>query len=129
MSEEKKKLPTLGQMFKNFAKDLTTNLKAGFPIVTQEQYEERLDTCRVCDDYIEETRRCGKCGCYLEYKARLRASTCPMTPTKWKLLNPNLTEHEQEKEQERILKFCEEKKIDPCTPEGIQEWNEKNRIE
>ena len=66
MNKEKKELPTLFQMAKNFTKDLASNLKAGFPIVTQEQYEERLETCRTCDDYLEETRRCGKCGCYLE---------------------------------------------------------------
>ena len=123
---ERKKLPTLLQMAKNFTKDLAANLKDGFPIVTQEQYEERLETCRTCDDYLEEARRCGKCGCYLEYKARMRASTCPMTPTKWKILDPTLTEYEKDKHTERLLDFCNKNNIpeENCTEEGVKEWHE-----
>ena len=126
MSEEKKKLPTLFQMAKNFTKDLVNNLKEGMPIVTQEQYEERLETCRKCDDYLEETRRCGKCGCYLEYKARFRQSTCPMTPTKWKILDETLTPYEEQKAEERAHIYCKENNIKDCTPEGIKKWNDEN---
>lgn len=40
--------------------------------------EERLEHCRKCEDFNEETSRCGKCGCLMDYKTLLPWAECPV---------------------------------------------------
>ena len=47
-------------------------------------YEERLRTCFECDSFIQETKRCAECGCFMIAKARVGgdpAKLCPLQ--KW----------------------------------------------
>ena len=79
---EEKKLPTAFQMMKNFSKELTTFVKGGMPSVSEDDYQERLDTCFGCEHFLENLNRCGSCGCLVEYKARWKTTKCP--EDKWK---------------------------------------------
>lgn len=49
--------------------------------VPPELYESRMATCTACEEYNLETRRCNECGCYMQWKAQLKYSSCPQE--KW----------------------------------------------
>tara|TARA_R100000544_G_scaffold36960_1_gene26536 strand:+ start:6188 stop:6541 length:354 start_codon:yes stop_codon:yes gene_type:complete len=74
---EQKKLPSMGQMLKNFAKDVAEYAKAGAPHVSKKQYNYRLKTCDECEHLRKEAMRCGECGCLVEHKAKWATSNCP----------------------------------------------------
>jgi hypothetical protein len=40
-----------------------------------ERYEQRLDTCRQCDNLLQGM--CKACGCYVELRAAKEAGGCP----------------------------------------------------
>lgn len=48
--------------------------------VSDEIYEERLETCKECEKL--ETATCEACGCYVEFRAAVEHSDCPYK--KWK---------------------------------------------
>lgn len=48
--------------------------------VSDDEYERRLDVCRLCDYLNEGT--CNACGCYVELRAAAKAGRCPYG--KWK---------------------------------------------
>ena len=77
MSKNKPKLPSVWQMTKNFAKDLTKYVSEGAPNVSVEEYSRRLSICESCEFFLEEKSRCGACGCLLEHKAKWKTTTCP----------------------------------------------------
>jgi hypothetical protein len=39
--------------------------------------EERLDICRKCEHFQEESSRCAICGCFMDYKTLLPFAECP----------------------------------------------------
>ena len=44
-------------------------------------YKKRLDICLECDELINGM--CGKCGCYVEYRALRKNQYCPHENKKW----------------------------------------------
>ena len=76
--------PSLFQMLKTFTKDTAKFIKAGNPIVTKEDYAERLDTCISCEHVQKKHMRCGLCGCMLQFKAKMQTADCPDKPSRWK---------------------------------------------
>lgn len=46
--------------------------------VPKESFEKRLSICNECEEYDKGGKRCRKCGCFMEYKAKLRIVECPM---------------------------------------------------
>lgn len=44
-------------------------------LVEDEIYNQRINCCKKCDFLI--SGMCRKCGCYVEVRARLKASNCP----------------------------------------------------
>tara|TARA_R100001224_G_scaffold81644_2_gene51408 strand:+ start:1417 stop:1788 length:372 start_codon:yes stop_codon:yes gene_type:complete len=72
-----KELPSMGQMIKNFGKEVIEYAKKGAPNVNKNQYKERLQTCNTCEFLKKDLMRCGKCGCLVEHKAKWATSTCP----------------------------------------------------
>ena len=93
------KLPSFLQMAKNFSKDIIKYVSAGSPVVNKEDYEERLEVCNTCPHLIKKKKRCGKCGCYLEHKAKMRTSVCPDTPPRWKWQDPTPQTEAEERSQ------------------------------
>ncbi len=49
--------------------------------VSEQEQKERLDICGSCEHYTGS--RCELCGCFMNFKTRLRNSTCPIN--KWSL--------------------------------------------
>ncbi len=45
------------------------------------EYARRLDICRRCDELNSGT--CGKCGCYVEFRALKKRMHCPHEDGKW----------------------------------------------
>ena len=39
---------------------------------------ERMSICRECDQYLEGTKRCRDCGCFLPAKAAVISLHCPI---------------------------------------------------
>jgi predicted Zn-ribbon and HTH transcriptional regulator len=50
-------------------------------ILTNEEKSKRIDICNSCEFLFTPTRSCKKCGCFVDGKAALAKSECPMT--KW----------------------------------------------
>ncbi len=73
---DKYRTPHLGQKVRNFV-----NALAEIPTVPimrgREEVRRCLDTCKVCPFFIEQSARCGSCGCDLMLKTLLKAWKCP----------------------------------------------------
>lgn len=54
------------------------------PNVSEQDYQDRLDTCFKCEHFLEKLNRCGKCGCLVEFKAKWKTTKCPDDPPRWK---------------------------------------------
>ncbi len=50
---------------------------AGMPPVEDAEIARRLSLCEACPFLIAGERRCSKCGCFVEAKARFRTQRCP----------------------------------------------------
>ena len=51
-------------------------------LVSELKYKERMNICKMCDKFINLTKQCGDCFCFLPIKARVKIATCPQG--KWK---------------------------------------------
>ena len=82
MKEEKKILkkskPSLGKMVKNFAKAAVEFAAEGFPVVDEEVYKERINTCLNCPELIQYKMQCNNCGCFVTKKAAWKTQNCPL---------------------------------------------------
>ena len=53
--------------------------------VSAEIREERYDTCKACPHFIEKSKRCSECGCFMEAKTWINANPDVLCPAqKWK---------------------------------------------
>ena len=99
------KPPSFLQMVKTFTTEIATYIANGSPNVTTEDYITRLDTCNKCDHFIEKSMRCGKCGCLMEHKAKMKTSDCPIGKWEKQTLTPEQKEtfekHEERREKAR----------------------------
>ena len=72
-------MPSHGQMATNAASSLAKNLKSlagGNKLKADpDEIERRKAICSTCEYF--DRGRCAKCGCWLQYKAILRAESCP----------------------------------------------------
>lgn len=39
---------------------------------------DRLEICLSCPELIKVVNQCKKCGCFMEYKTKLKAAKCPL---------------------------------------------------
>ena len=76
-------MPSPGQMAKNaagaFAKNLKSVMGGNSLNADPDEIERRKSICAECE--FNRKDRCMKCGCWLQYKARLKAESCPAN--KW----------------------------------------------
>tara|TARA_R110002051_G_scaffold323311_2_gene416488 strand:+ start:1230 stop:1727 length:498 start_codon:yes stop_codon:yes gene_type:complete len=110
--KEEPKPPSIFQMAKTFAGELTKYIKEGAPNVSNKVYIERLEACNTCPHLIKSSMRCGLCGCLLEHKAKWKTTTCPDKPERWKPvfmdkaaleLKKNFDEQEEEEKRKKQL--------------------------
>lgn len=72
--------PNIFEMSVSFAKAIGKEAGAiaqGAARVSDEERERRLDICAQCE-FFTMSGRCSKCGCYMRFKAKLRAGQCPV---------------------------------------------------
>lgn len=74
-------LPSMRSMALSLGKEVTNHIANGMKHVDQEVLEERLAICHACEFFNKEMNRCGKCGCFLNVKAKWKSSSCPIS--KW----------------------------------------------
>jgi hypothetical protein len=48
---------------------------------TEELFDKRMEICKACPEFIQLTKQCKKCGCFMSLKAKMTNSTCPID--KW----------------------------------------------
>lgn len=73
-------LPSAAAMVKNAATALRDELMAridGRPEIEMEEVDRRLEICHSCDFFVESQGRCAKCGCFMNFKTKLRSQHCP----------------------------------------------------
>ena len=72
----------IGKMAKGLARSVGQAVVNGR--VTEEIYKERYDTCKNCPLFIEESKRCSECGCFMEAKAWIGGDPDMLCPKqKW----------------------------------------------
>jgi len=64
----------------SFAQILANRIKENIE-VTVELKNSRIAICDQCPELRASTRRCKKCGCFVDAKALLKNSKCPLE--KW----------------------------------------------
>lgn len=84
-------MPSIVQMAKNAAQAGIDEAKAiakQEPPATQEEIDRRMEICRTCEFYTpnipelsedkKKQNRCVKCGCFMNFKTKLRSAHCPV---------------------------------------------------
>lgn len=78
-------LPSLKKMAFSLTSALKDTIlqavKDGSVIVTPNILLKRMDICVTCEFFVVDKSRCNKCGCFMNIKARLASSKCPIE--KW----------------------------------------------
>ena len=77
---DKKVEAGLGKMARGLAQSIKTAATKGQVIPPIR--EERMDTCRQCPHFIEDTKRCSQCGCFMEAKSWLNGDPKQLCPAK-----------------------------------------------
>ncbi len=71
---------TAGSMARNLLKTAGSAIRHGS--VSSEIREERYDTCKSCPFFIEESKRCSDCGCFMEAKTWVGGDPDDLCPQK-----------------------------------------------
>ena len=71
---------TAGQMAKGLLKTAGQAIRHGS--VSSEIRNQRYDTCKACPEFIEESRRCASCGCFMEGKTWVNGDPDLLCPLK-----------------------------------------------
>ena len=72
-----------GQMIGGLVKTASQALTHGK--VSSEIREERYDICKACPHFIEDSKRCSECGCFMEAKTWVAGEPGLLCPKKkWK---------------------------------------------
>lgn len=68
-------LPPLTTQVKSFVKAVATN---GLSRLDDEVTKSRLEVCQTCELFRKQDGRCGACGCFVKWKAKLPKEQCPL---------------------------------------------------
>jgi hypothetical protein len=74
-------LPPPAVMAANLARAVADEAKARLhqvPRISDEEVQQRLTVCSGCENFIPSSQRCSLCGCYMQFKSRLRSQSCPV---------------------------------------------------
>lgn len=56
-------------------------LNSNTQYATQEVSEKRYSICESCPEFINFSKQCKKCGCFMTIKTKLQKAQCPIN--KW----------------------------------------------
>ena len=72
--------PSLAQKLKNLSGTMKDVMKKvatdGEIMANKELVDKRMKLCEECSEFIQKTRKCKACGCYLDLKIKLTAAKC-----------------------------------------------------
>lgn len=74
--KDKQALPSKLKQAWNLTKAMATHVAKGRKIALPEVVEERLAICDTCEKRTDD--RCSDCGCFIDVKATLETSECPL---------------------------------------------------
>ena len=77
---ETKVKASAGKMAGGFAKTAVQAIRHGK--VSSEIREERYDTCKACPSFVEDSKRCSECGCFMEAKSWVGGDPKKLCPLK-----------------------------------------------
>ncbi len=72
----KEKFPPMIWMAVEYTKEGIAYLVAGRPRRTQDEQDACWIICELCNQFNKETKRCRKCGCFMEGKIPWKTSRC-----------------------------------------------------
>lgn len=82
VKHEKKVKAGIGKMAKGLLR--TAQQAAAYKPVSREIRDERYETCKNCPLFVEESKRCSDCGCFMEAKTWMGAPKHLLCPQdKW----------------------------------------------
>ncbi len=73
-------LPSLAAMASSASSAMLEEGRAilsGVPSITEDESDRRRAICAACPFYRIEDRHCSQCGCFIEWKTRMRTQHCP----------------------------------------------------
>jgi len=70
----------LGRMASGLVKTTASAIRHGK--VSKEIREERYDTCKACPFFVEDSKRCSDCGCFMEAKTWVAGNPEQLCPQK-----------------------------------------------
>ncbi len=79
-SKPKKVSASAAKMAKGLLK--SAGQAARYGKVSKEIREERYDTCKACPFFLEDTKRCSECGCFMEAKTWIGGDPDMLCPKK-----------------------------------------------
>jgi hypothetical protein len=44
----------------------------------EKESSKRFDICKACPEFINLTKQCKKCGCFMVAKTKLQTANCPL---------------------------------------------------
>jgi len=94
--------PSLLKLAKNLARSASAALEhaldTGDVLVEEEEFLDRMETCVTCTLFDPQEVRCSheSCGCFLELKARMASTYCPLHLWVGDLEKAQLYGHEEE---------------------------------
>ena len=82
VTHEKRVTASAGKMAKGLFKTAAQAISHGK--VSAEIRNERYDTCKACPFFIEDSKRCSECGCFMEAKTWIGGDPNALCPKqKW----------------------------------------------
>ena len=64
-------------LLRTAADSVISGVQGGRILATTELAETRLSICQKCE-FLMETNRCAKCGCFVSAKVKAEMSKCPV---------------------------------------------------
>lgn len=77
--------PSLPEQSKNFTRLIADSIRRAIEndeiFSSDLEKKRRYDICQACEFFEAQSKRCEKCGCFMEYKVGITAAQCPVN--KW----------------------------------------------
>jgi len=74
--QAKHAFPSLFQQTKSFTSSAIKQITAGHPKRTEDEIKRIQEICNDCEFFVQDKKRCKKCGCYMNVKQRWKTSHC-----------------------------------------------------